>query len=93
MKKAGTISDFSVNELSNYQRIRFNKEDKDASGCPVRIPVLPLNHQVVARVDYGDTSDTEFFVCDSVEDMQSVHSCSNMLKTPMMVDWYSREEK
>ena len=90
MKNAGTISDYSLVELSGYKRLSLTAEDKDHCGRPVRIPVLPLNHQVVARVDYGDTSESEFFICDSVEDMQEVHACGSMMKTPIMVEWYSK---
>ena len=92
MKQAGRITDFSIAELATYKRINFSENDTDTNGRPLRVPTIPLSHQVVARVDYGDTSSVpEFFICDSIEDMQSVYASGCIMKSPAVVGWYSRE--
>jgi hypothetical protein len=92
MKKAGTLSDYTISELAHYKRIQFVSGDRDTDGKPLRVPGIPLDHQVVARVDYGETTEAEFFECECIEDMQALHLCHQVEKSPVAIEWYSKQK-
>ncbi len=67
MEEVGNQSDLSVKELSELRPLRFRKGDVDQAGKPLRSPELPLNHQVVAIVTYGE-DDSQLITCNDLEE-------------------------
>lgn len=89
MKRIACLSELSVSQLARYEKLHLSQSDKDDTGAPLRIPELPLDRQVVVRVDYGDThSESEIFSCDSIEEMRALHLSHSEFRSPASLAWY-----
>jgi hypothetical protein len=87
MKEVGNISDFTLQELSEFIPLKISSEDLDKEGRLVKAPHVPLGHQIIAKVDCGDMDEAKFFLCNDISEMQKLHS-SYQHSSGVALDWY-----